>query len=72
MHGAGEDIFTANMYLAEDRVSVEFNQMRSGSYLPRYCAGSLSSNAGDHGFCTTDPQLLLSWPSHHVLPSLPR
>jgi chitin synthase len=53
MHGAGADIFTANMYLAEDRVSVELNKMTSGSYLPRYCAGSWSQSVGQHGSCTT-------------------
>jgi len=60
MHGADADIFTANMYLAEDQVSVELNKMRSGSYLPRYCAGSCSQNVGQHGSCTTSS---LSTPS---------
>jgi chitin synthase len=46
MHGAGADIFTANMYLAEDRVGTELNKMMSPLILVQILCWELVSKRG--------------------------
>jgi hypothetical protein len=60
MHGAGADIFTANMYLAEDRVSLGPLDLLRYKYSPtnrRFCAGSSFRSATARGFSTTSSPL---------------
>lgn len=57
MHGAGADIFTANMYLAEDRVrtsppSFGWSSIAHRLLPSRSSAGNSSLNAVDNGSCT--------------------
>lgn len=59
MHGAGADIFTANMYLAEDRVSSQSGLVSVINGYNRYCVGNWSQSAELHGSCTTSSQPML-------------
>lgn len=54
MHGADADIFTANMYLAEDRVSNLFGPPRNlgADGGCRFYAGNLCRSSGRLGCCT--------------------
>jgi chitin synthase len=56
MHGADADIFTANMYLAEDRVRALDRAPGWALIAPRFCAGSSSASAAARGCCTTSSQ----------------
>ena len=71
-HGAGADIFTANMYLAEDRVRFSlFVRHDHDSFVvsARSCAGSWYRSEGDRGSCTTSSQRmpLRMYQTKHVL-----
>ena len=59
MHGAGADIFTANMYLAEDRVSDQFCWDSVIHGYVRYYVGSWSRSAEVPGSCTMSNQPML-------------
>lgn len=63
-HGADADIFTANMYLAEDRVRPSQASLAVGTGINgcfrgiRFSAGSLSRNAADRGSFITLSRLM--------------
>lgn len=64
-HGADADIFTANMYLAEDRVRAYSSPVKFYLFLSnRSCVGSLFQKEVDHGSCTTSNR-------HMPLPMFP-